>query len=169
MTLPRLKQAEYSFSFPLTKFPFPEISSWHFLWISILRKVSWAFLKIIWNIVKECHKIPILLKSSTNQKCNELALRRLLLPFSPLSPPTVISNNLTWSSSDFKLRSANASPSCLWVCTIWKSWVDRVWASFRIFSYFFLLSLNISIWASSSRSTVLDPRPSFSEIICRVH
>lgn len=76
---------------------------------------------------------------------------------------------LTWSSGDLRLRSAKASPSCLCVCIIWDSWVASVWASLITCWYFLLLSRRISIWASSSMSTVLEPRPNLSDRICLVH
>lgn len=50
----------------------------------------------------------------------------------------------------------------------WK-WLMSAVASRRMFSYLLLVSRNTSIWASSSRSTVLEPLPNLSENICLVH
>lgn len=92
----------------------------------------------------------------------------ICLPFSlPHLPDNIY--GLTWSSGDLRLRSAKASPSCLCVCIIWDSWLASVWASLITCWYFLLLSRRTSIWASSSMSTVLEPRPSFSDRICLVH
>lgn len=75
----------------------------------------------------------------------------------------------TCSSGDFWLRSVKVSPKACCVCTMFWKWLMSAVASLRMFSYLFLVSLNTSIWASSSRSTVLEPRPNLSENICLVH
>lgn len=75
----------------------------------------------------------------------------------------------TCNSGDFWLRSVKVSPRACCVCTmLWKCMVSAV-ASLNMFSYLILVSLNTSIWASNSRSTVREPRPNLSENICFVH
>lgn len=75
----------------------------------------------------------------------------------------------TCNSGDFWLRSVKVSPRACCVCTMLWKWLMRAVASLKMFSYLFLVSLNTSIWASSSRSTVREPRPNLSENICFVH
>lgn len=76
---------------------------------------------------------------------------------------------LTCNSGDFWLRSVKVSPRACCVCTILWKWLMSAVANLKMFSYLLLVSFNNSIWASSSRSTVRDPRPNLSENICFVH
>lgn len=75
----------------------------------------------------------------------------------------------TCNSGDFWLRSVKVSPRACCVCTMLWKWLMRALANLKMFSYLLLVSLNTSIWASSSRSTVREPRPNLSENICFVH
>lgn len=65
--------------------------------------------------------------------------------------------------------SAKASPKALCVCTTWLKWLVSVRANRKMLAYFLCISFRVSIWVSSSKSTVLDPLPNFSEISCLVH
>lgn len=75
----------------------------------------------------------------------------------------------TCNSGDFWLRSVKVSPRACCVSTMLWKWLMRALANLKMFSYLLLVSLNTSIWASSSRSTVREPRPNLSENICLVH
>ena len=129
MILSRLKQAEYSFSFPLpSSLPLkpPDDIFFRVQLDHYADKSQLGLLENYMKYLKEHHKIIILLRIQQIRNVTTYLLVYSYCHFHPPHPPIFISNNLTWSSSDFKLRSANASPSCLWVCTIWKSWVDNV-------------------------------------------
>ena len=58
---------------------------------------------------------------------------------------------------------------CTCVCTTWEKWLVRALANRRMLPYFLWVSLRVSIWPSSSKSTVLLVFPSFSYSDCLEH
>lgn len=104
-----------------------------------------------------------------NSSCRETTSFTCKLHFHVSRQRKLFVQHSTCNSGDFWLRSVKVSPRACCVCTMLWKWLMRALANLKMFSYLFFVSLNTSICASSSRSTVREPRPNLSENICFVH